>query len=140
MSVNKRITLSICIILVIVAIAIGAVYMIRVNNYKSAVANITYSGIELSSIPDGLYLGECDVDFIRAKVEVVVAGGRIEEIRLLEHYNDRGEAATGLEQEIIHQQMIDVDAVSGATNSSRVIKKAVDNALQSALSVNEHSK
>lgn len=140
MSVNKRITLSICIILVIVAIAIGAVYMIRVNNYKSAVANITYSGIELSSIPDGLYLGECDVDFIRAKVEVVVAGGRIEEIRLLEHYNDRGEAATGLEQEIIHQQMIDVDAVSGATNSSRVIKKAVDNALQSALSINEHSK
>ena len=35
--------------------------------------------------------------------------------------------------EIVDEQRINVDAVSGATNSSIVIKKAVENALKSGL-------
>lgn len=33
-------------------------------------------------------------------------------------------------KEIIEEQKIDVDTISGATNSSTVIKKAVENALK----------
>ena len=36
-------------------------------------------------------------------------------------------------EKIIEEQKIDVDAVSGATNSSTVIKKAVENALKGGL-------
>ena len=108
-------------------------YLTSVQNYQDTVAGMTYQNIDARQIPDGTYLGECDVQFISAKVSVTVEGEKIIAIDLLEHRNDRGDAATGIEQRIVEQQRIDVDAVSGATNSSTGIKKAVDNALSGGL-------
>ena len=44
--------------------------------------------------------------------------------------NGRGKPAEIVADRIIQEQRIDVDAVSGATNSSVVIKKAVENAFK----------
>jgi uncharacterized protein with FMN-binding domain len=49
----------------------------------------------------------------------------------LEHRHERGKTAEVITDSIIDEQKIDVDAISGATNSSTVIKKAVENALKS---------
>lgn len=54
---------------------------------------------------------------------------KIIKITILEHDNGRGEAAEAITDSIIREQKIDVDAVSSATSSSVVIKKAVENAL-----------
>ena len=70
------------------------------------------------------------MDFVYAKVEVTVQNGVITNIDILEHKNERGKAAEIVTDRIIAEQKTDVDAVSGATNSSTVIKKAVENALQ----------
>lgn len=107
-------------------------YLMSVQNYRTAVAQITYTHSDALSIPDGVYIGECDVRFIYAKVEVTVKDRRIADIRLLEHRHDRGIQAERILQEIIVQQKMDVDIVAGATNSSKVLKKAVDNALSGA--------
>lgn len=116
-----------------VALAVGGIflgrYLFSVQAYKQEVAQITYANRDAEGVPDGTYQGECDVKFIRARVEVSVVSGKIQTIRLLEHFTDQGAAAEGIEQVIVQQQRVDVDAVSGATNSSGVIKKAVDNAL-----------
>ena len=77
--------------------------------------------------------GTCDVRFIRAGVAVTVRSGRIERIDLLEHKNGRGQPAEAVLDEIIAEQRVDVDAVTGATNSSSVLKKSVENALESAV-------
>lgn len=69
------------------------------------------------------------MDFIYAKVEVTVQAGVITNIDILEHLNERGSRAEVVVDRIIEEQKIEVDAVSGATNSSTVIKKAVENAL-----------
>lgn len=90
---------------------------------------MTFIHTDASGLQDGIYIGECDVDFIYAKVKVSVNDGRIEDIILLEHRNDRGKAAEAIIDKIIKQQKIDVDVISGATNSCQVIKKAIDNAL-----------
>jgi len=58
-----------------------------------------------------------------------VKNHRITEIELLEHKNGRGAAAESLPDEIIREQRIDVDAVSGATSSSKVIQEAIYKAL-----------
>ena len=79
------------------------------------------------------YIGEYDVNFIYAKVEVRVQNGEITDIIILEHRHEHGKAAETVINEIVDEQRIDVDAVSGATNSSIVIKKAVENALKSGL-------
>lgn len=108
-----------------------AVYLKQVADYKRSVREISMEEIRLSDIPDGVYTGECDVHFIAARVEVTVQNGEIAGIRILEHKNERGQAAEAVIERIVSEQRICVDAVSGATNSSTVLKKAVENALKS---------
>ncbi|MDF3004038.1 MAG: FMN-binding protein [Oscillospiraceae bacterium] len=120
---------------VLLAIISGALltnYLLSVKNYKTAVSKITFEKQNILSIADGSYTGECDVQFIYAKVKVLVKDHRIADIQLLEHRNGRGAAAESILKKMIDTQKIDVDVVAGATNSSKVIKKAVDNALSSA--------
>ena len=68
------------------------------------------------------------MNFIYAKVEVTVESGKIVTINILEHRHERGKAAETVVEKIIAEQKIDVDTISGATNSGTVIKKAVENA------------
>lgn len=98
-------------------------------DYKRAVNAISIEELDLSKIPDGIYYGEYDVGFIYAKVEVVLNDGKIAKITILEHKNDRGASAEVIVENIVAQQRLDVDAVSGATNSSAVLKRAVMDAL-----------
>lgn len=63
-------------------------------------------------------------------MKVKVQNGTVTDIEILEHKNGRGGPAEIITDRIIEEQRIDVDAVSGATNSSIVIKKAVENALK----------
>lgn len=67
--------------------------------------------------------------YIYAKVQVIIKDGKISEIEILEHRNERGQGAEGISEKIIEQQRIDADTVTGATNSSLVIEKACENAL-----------
>lgn len=103
-----------------------------VFSYQSRMQNTTIANVDLSEIPDGIYVGEYDVTFIYAKVEVTVRDNKITNIAILEHRNERGSAAEAITDSIIQQQKIEVDAISSATNSSTVIQKAVENALFAA--------
>lgn len=47
----------------------------------------------------------------------------------IEHRNEKGKNAEKILDNIVATQEIDVDAVSGATNSSNVIKKAIEDAV-----------
>lgn len=103
------------------------------NEYKRDVAAIPFSNPDISSVADGEYTGECDAGYIFAKVNVTVIDGVVTNIDLLEHRNERGKAGEGVIDEILSEQRTDVDAVSGATNSSKVIKKAVENAIEKGI-------
>ena len=126
---RKRILSFTAIFLFLIVLIFTAVYLKSVAEYKRSVKETTFSNLDISNVPDGGYVGEYDVDFIYAKVEVTVRGGVIADIDILEHKNGRGKSAEIIVEKIIEEQKINVDAVSGATNSSIVIKKAVENAL-----------
>ena len=126
---RKRILSFIAIFLFLIVLIFTAVYLKGVADYKRSVKETTFSNLDISNVPDGAYVGEYDVDFVYAKVEVTVQNGVITNIDILEHKNGRGSRAEVVVDRIIEEQKIDVDAVSGATNSSTVIKKAVENAL-----------
>lgn len=107
---------------------------IRFNQYKSKAKATTISAIDISNVVDGKYQGEYDLDFIYASVSVVVKDNLIKEVNILHHKHERGaEAEKEVPKKIIAQQSIKVDAVSGATNSSKAIMKAVENALKNEL-------
>ena len=126
---RKRILSFAAILLFLIGLLFLAVYLKSVADYKSAVKETTFGDLDISTVPDGVYVGEYDVDFVSAKVEVTVQDGVIINIDILEHKNGRGSRAEVVVDRIVEEQKIEVDAVSGATNSSTVIKKAVENAL-----------
>lgn len=130
---KKKIILFVIMLPLLVGLVWGIIYLKNVADYKKAVKETTFEEINISDISDGIYVGEYDVNFIYAKVEVTVQNGEITNINILEHKNERGKTAEAITNKIINEQRIDVDAISGATNSSTVIKKAVENALKSGL-------
>ena len=126
---KRRIIMCMAIFLLLIGLVSSAVYLKSVADYKKAVKETVIGDVDLSAIPDGVYVGEYDVDFIYAKVEVTVRNGEMTDIAILEHRQERGKAAEAVISDMLAEQKIEVDAVSGATNSSTVIKKAVENAL-----------
>ena len=127
---TKKMISFIILLLLLIALICGVVYLKKVTDYKQAVGETTFGEIDIADVSNGIYIGEYDVNFIYAKVEVTVEDGEIVSINILEHRHERGKAAEKVIEKIIEEQKIDVDAVSGATNSSTVIKKAVENALK----------
>lgn len=105
------------------------VYFIDLFQYKNNIQNIKIQELNTSELKDGVYTGEYDAGYIYAKVNVYVEGKQIVNIEIVEHRNERGEKAEQITDRMVGQQEINVDSVSGATNSSLVIKKAVENAL-----------
>ncbi|MEY8393027.1 FMN-binding protein [Lachnospiraceae bacterium 45-W7] len=127
---KKKIISFIVLFLFLVGLIWGAVYLKNVADYKRAVKETAFDEIDIANVSDGIYIGEYDVNFIYAKVEVTVEDGKIVSINILEHRHERGKSAEKVIDKIMEEQKIDVDAISGATNSSTVIKKAVENALK----------
>ena len=83
---------------------------------------------------DGTYYGSGTGFNGEVQVEVVISGGRIETINVVNHNDDSSfmSQAQGLIPNIISTQSTNVDAVSGATYSSRGIINAVRAALKQA--------
>ena len=84
------------------------------------------------SFTDGTYTGEGQGNNGPIKVEVIVKDGSITEINVLEQAETANIYAGAAEQfipELIRTQNLDLDAVSGATNSSNGIREAVKDAL-----------
>lgn len=89
----------------------------------------TFTSMNASEVSDGIYIGEFKAGLVSAKVEVTVYNGIITDIELLEHQNGKGSPAEVILQDIVMKQSTEVNIVSGATYSSKVIRKAVENAL-----------
>lgn len=68
---------------------------------------------------------------VYVEVEVSVTEHKITNIKIIEHENGLGGKAEKIVDNIISRQSLEVDAVSGATVSSKCIIKAIENALQS---------
>lgn len=132
MKSKKKVILLICGLFIAVGLGLCLNYLWSVNEYKNKINKMVFSNIRISTLKDGTYEGEYNVDFIFAKVRATIEDGEMTELKLLEHKNDRGTPAEVIIEDILEQQIVEVDAISGATNSSKVIKKAVENALKKA--------
>jgi len=87
--------------------------------------------VRRAHMADGVYRGEClDYGDSPVAVEVTVVSGRISGIRVLEARDDEYfRMAMGVIPDVIWAQSTEVDAVTGATVSSRAILGAIKDAL-----------
>ena len=116
-------------ILVIIHVLCG---VISLSQYTAKVHAIEITDMSAAGIADGSYIGTCDVGYIYAKVRVDVADEKITDIKLITHRNERGKAAEKITGDMVQKQNVHVDTVTSATNSSKVIMSAAENALENA--------
>ena len=123
---NKALLLTVVVLLAVVLVAL-LLFLRAALDYKGTVEAITIQEVDLSQVADGTYTGSCDAGLVSAQVAVTVEEGAI-----TDYHSILGRGAEAIPGEIVAQQRIGVDAVSGATDSSTVIQKAVENALTGA--------
>lgn len=118
------------VVIIIVIVAAGSIFLY--STFSENLEELTKEPIrdvELAKISDGSYVGEYTVFPVHVKVGVLVKDHEIREIEILEHDHGKGADAEAITDTIVEEQSLDVDAVSGATYSSLVIIKAVEDAL-----------
>lgn len=134
---RKSVTVKIIAAVLAVALGTGIYfagnYIYQLQEYKKRIAAISISAVDLSKIPDGSYIGSYDAIMISATVRVNIHNHQISGIDLISHKNERGKKAEVIVNEIKSAQSLKVDTITGATNSSKVILKAVQNALNSGV-------
>ena len=90
---------------------------------------IEFESIDYTLLNDGTFIGEYSTPLVLAEVKVLINDEQIQDIQLIKHDCGKGRPAEKVIDIIINENNHQVDTVSGATTSSKVIMKAVENAL-----------
>lgn len=97
---------------------------------ETKISAISIDEIDLSKVADGEYEGEYDGGLVKARVRAVVSDHRLASLVILKHDKGLGGKAESIVDDVITAQSLAVDAVTGATFSSKVILKATEIALR----------
>lgn len=116
-------------IIVTVLLLLVAVLVYLVARQGGDMARLSYSPLDISQVGDGVYRGAAETLLVAADVEVTIQNGILRSVHITRHQNGLGKAAETITDTMVAQNTLDVDAVSGATVSSKVIQSAVYNAL-----------
>lgn len=126
---RNRVILIVLILLIVIFLAIlGAKAYLEANLEK--LADMPVSNVDLSKVKDGVYTGSYKAFPVAAEVKVTINNHKITEIELIKHDNGQGGAAEVIPSKVVEAQSLEVDIVSGATYSSKVILKAIESALK----------
>ncbi|HOZ12361.1 MAG: FMN-binding protein [Thermotogaceae bacterium] len=125
---TRWILLTIIVIVVVIVVA-GVIAFRKIEENLNRLAALEIGTVDLKRLEDGLYEGQYESFPVKARVRVTVEAHEIVKIDLLEHVNGKGKDAEIIPQRVIESQSLQVDVVSGATYSSKVILKAIEAAL-----------
>lgn len=126
---KRHIVLLVILGVLLAGMAAGIAAKNHIENNLNQLASIRVPETDLSKIEDGIYTGSYQVFPVSAKVAVTVENHQITAIDLIEHKNGQGAAAESIPESVLEKQSLNVDIVSGATYSSKVILLAIENAL-----------
>ena len=101
--------------------------------FTQKINKLTIDTVAMNQVKDGTYEGSTAIFPVTASVRVTVSGGRITDIVMLSHGHGPHHGADAILLRVISAQSLAVDAVSGATYSSKVVLKAVETALKKGL-------
>jgi len=126
-------------ILIIVLVVVAAIIVIgglvlkttidKLDKGLEELMAIEIENVELSEVPNGTYSGAYKQFPIDVEVSVVLRDGKIQDIDILKHVNGKGKDGEKVIDRVMSEQSLEVDTVTGATYSSIVILKAIEQAL-----------
>jgi uncharacterized protein with FMN-binding domain len=124
----KWVGLIVLLLVVILGVAF-AVFMKKSEKNFEALMAMPVPMVDLTTLSDGSYTGAYSVFPVDVEVTVEVSAQKIVDITIDKHINGQGKPAEVIIDSVISEQSLDVDMVSGATYSSKVILKAIEDAL-----------
>lgn len=127
----KKIGIIISVVLLLALILIASM-VIKMKNSEARLEELVsmeLEDIQLAGMADGAYKGSHSVFPIDVEVIVNVKDEVIEAISIEKHVNGKGKAAERIVENVILEQSLNVDVISGATYSSKVILKAIEKAV-----------
>lgn len=126
----KRIKKIGMILLVLAILFAGMVWVFAGQLTKTLNEDIQIGEVDLSKVDDGVYKESYFYnEAMGATVVVTVIDQKIDTIVIQEHKTGMGRKAEQIVDRVIEEQSLQVDAVSGATGSSKIILKAIENAI-----------
>lgn len=128
MKKRNKVLIGIAVFIVMIIAAVALIFS-NIDKNMRALLNEEIAQLDLSDTSDGVYTGEHIVLPIYVKVEVTVKDKKIIAIDLIRHLNGQGSEAETIIDKVIDKQSLNIDTVSGATYSSIVILKAIEDAL-----------
>jgi uncharacterized protein with FMN-binding domain len=127
---KKYAVILIVLLAIAAAILAGTLIMKNINANLSGLSEMKIAVIDMSKLKNGTYEGSYKVFPVEAQVRVTVKDGAASDIKLIKHITGQGQAAESIPEKVVKAQSLDVDIVSGATYSSKVILKAIEIALK----------
>lgn len=128
MKTRYKVLIVVVALLLLIGIS-GKLVLDQFERELAAMEAIELREMDLSTIEDGTTRGEYKAGPIKVVIDVEVIDHRIIDLELIEHRNGKGKDAESILDAIIARQTLQVDAVSGATYSSKAIQLATENAL-----------
>jgi len=124
------IVLGVLIVLFVAMALMGTIGLQEIKDYE-------LPSIDLSRIPDGTYDGKCTISRWAMNVKVIVKDHKITGAELVksEFAPSEGQSAIygSVGQRIVEKQSVQIDAVSGASATTKAFAIAVADALQKAV-------
>ncbi|MFQ5825654.1 MAG: FMN-binding protein [bacterium] len=128
-NVNRKTVLTIGGILGLLLISMAFVQYIQLQTYRK----MPIENIDLSLVPSGTYKGEARYGF-NYVVEVIIENQKIKHIEIVENRKSiYAKLAEGVTRKVIKAQSPNVDAVTGATTTSKCLMKAIEDAIERGL-------
>lgn len=115
--------------IVVVLVVAGVIGFSIINNNLEALKVVEVKDVDLADVADGVYQGSYNSFPVTAEVKVTVNDHAIEDIVLVSHGHGPDHGADAIVQTVVDAQSLQVDAVSGATMSSKVVLLAIQDAL-----------
>lgn len=116
----------------IILIGVGFItFKSKYNAMSKYLSEYSFKEIDLQSISDGTYSGNCKVFLVSVDLSVKVEGHRIVDISINKQDNGKGYEGRQVIDHVLKEQSLKVDAKTGATGSSKCILIALERALQS---------
>lgn len=125
---KKKIIITVTVILGVLIVA-AVLFKLRYDRMVRFIEEQTVAAVDLDSLQDGVYTGSFGDFLLHVELEVTVEDSRITGIEITEQRSGPGYQALETVDRILEAQSPVVDAVSGATGSSRSIMIAVYRAL-----------
>ncbi len=101
---------------------------------QTMVRQMEIQNVDINGIRDGDYLGSFSYGGFKYEVKTIVGDHKIKDIMILHNRDTKyARRAEGVVSEIIKNQTPNVDVISGATTTSKVLMKAVENSLNTGM-------